>query len=81
LLGYDPDVATAHSDVATGSSAERVPTVVVDRIRALGKEQSGLGILCHTLPAEVSIDGLLGLDFLRDHRLVIDFRKGEITLS
>jgi hypothetical protein len=37
-------------------------------------------MVCHTLPPSASIDGLLGLDFLRDRRLTIDFRTGQITL-
>ena len=37
-------------------------------------------LICHTLPASVSVDGLLGLDFLRGQRLTIDFRAGRIAL-
>jgi len=80
-LGYDPTTATEHSEVATGSCLETVPFIVLQRIRALEQERNYLPVLCHTLPVEVGIDGLLGLDFLRDRRLVIDFRLGEIMLT
>lgn len=34
-----------------------------------------------TLPPSASVDGLLGLDFLRDPCLTIDFRRGKIELA
>jgi hypothetical protein len=33
------------------------------------------------LDRRARLDGLLGLDFLRDSRLTIDFRRGEIELE
>jgi hypothetical protein len=33
------------------------------------------------LPRGLRIDGLLGLDFLQDTKLAIDFRRGEIELE
>jgi hypothetical protein len=50
------------------------------RIKALGESRSGFGVLCHTLPPSASVDGLLGLDFLRKKELKIDFRKGTIDV-
>jgi hypothetical protein len=38
-------------------------------------------VVVHTVPSATRIDGLLGLDFLRDRRLISDFRAGEITLE
>ena len=37
-------------------------------------------LVCHTLPASAAVDGLLGLDFMRGKRLIIDFRTGIIDL-
>ena len=36
--------------------------------------------MAHTLPAGALVSGLLGLDFLRDQVLTIDFRAGQVTL-
>jgi hypothetical protein len=33
------------------------------------------------MPVSLPVDGLLGLDFIRGQRLVIDYRAGEITLT
>ena len=41
----------------------------------------GLPVLGYTLPASASVSGLLGLDFLRNRVLTLDFRAGQITLT
>ena len=80
-LGYDPAVAPARFQVSTASGVEFVPRLTVTKIAALGQEQNGFPVLCHTLPASVRVDGLLGLDFFRGQSLSIDFRAGQIVLS
>ncbi len=32
-------------------------------------------VLAHALPVDAPIDGLLGLDFLRDLRLILDWKR------
>jgi hypothetical protein len=80
-LGYDPSLSTYRVQVTMGSSVEFLPQINVTRLEALGQDQTNLPILCHTLPPSAGVDGLLGLDFLRDQTLTLDFRKGEIMLG
>ena len=80
-LGYDPPVAPKRFQVSTASGVEFVPRLTVTKIAALGQEQNDFSVLCHTLPASVRVDGLLGLDFFRGQSLSIDFRVGQIVLS
>jgi predicted aspartyl protease len=79
-IRYDPALAPHRVRMTTGSGIEFVPRLMVQRIEALGRELTSFPLLCHTLPPSASIDGLLGLDFLRDRRLTIDFRTGQVTL-
>jgi predicted aspartyl protease len=79
-LGYDPALAPQRVRITTGSGVEYVPYLVIDRIEALGQHRTRFPVLSHTLPPSASVDGLLGLDFLRGRRLTIDFRAGRITL-
>lgn len=79
-LGYDPDAATDHIEITTGSGTEIAARVSVKQVIAFGKIRQDFPILAHTLPPSAGIDGLLGLDFLRGEKLVIDFRQGEIDL-
>lgn len=80
-LGYDPALSIERRQVTTASTVEFMPRIAVTRLRAIGAEIANFKVLAHTLPTSASVDGVLGLDFLRDRRLIIDFRKGEIDLG
>ena len=80
-IGYDPSLVPDRVQVTTGSGVEFAPRIWVSRIKALGQERGNFPVLAHTLPPSASIDGVLGLDFLRAQVLNIDFRQGTITLS
>ena len=64
-----------------GGGRVSLALVTVDKMEALGQTQKGVTVQAHTLPSGLPIDGLLGLDFLRAYRLVVDFRTGQITLT
>ena len=40
-----------------------------------------MSVVCHNLPPSITVDGVLGLDFFRGRRLVIDLYEGIITLE
>ncbi len=80
-IGYDPALEPERLQVTTGSGVEFVPRLRLRRISALGQFRENFPVLCHTLPPTASVDGLLGLDFLRGHVLNLDFRTGTIRLE
>jgi hypothetical protein len=80
-VGYDPALASDRVQVTTGSGVEYVPRVQVSRFKSLGQERALFPILGHTLPPSATVDGLLGLDFLRGQRLEIDFVRGFVSLA
>jgi hypothetical protein len=80
-IGYDPAMAPEQVQITTGSGVEVIPRLRVDHLEALGQTKQQLPILCHTLPPSATVDGLLGLDFLRGQCLTLDFRAGLITLA
>lgn len=79
-LGYAPATSPDRVQMTTGSGIEFVPRLPVDRIQALGQNRSQFVVIAHTLPPTTSVDGLVGLDFLRGQELTIDFRAARITL-
>ena len=79
-IGYDPALAPDRVQVTTGSGVEFAPRITLSRIATLGQERVGFPVLCHSLPPTASVDGLLGIDFLRGQILTIDLRSGRITL-
>ena len=78
-LNLDEDGSPA--EITTGSGIEAVLEVRLDSIHALGKVETDFSILCHNLPPSATVDGVLGLDFLRGQRLVVDFRAGQLALE
>ena len=80
-LGYDPGAASEQVPITTGSGIEVAPRVVLNRIEALFQQRRSFPALSYTLPSSASVDGVLGLDFLRGWRLIVDFRAGAITLE
>ena len=73
--GY-PDAALERRDVTMGAGVESAARIEIERLTVLGEERRAFHVLCHSLPKEARIDGLLGLDWLRGHRLTLDFRTG-----
>lgn len=81
-VGIDPTQINIGSvPVITGNGIISVPLVSLDRIDALGQQRSGFTVQAHTLAPSLPIDGVLGLDFIRAYRLVVDFRTGRISLT
>ena len=80
-LGCDPSAASEQVEVTTGSGVVTVPQIEISRIEALGQEQQNFPVLCHSFPPSATVNGVLGLDFLRNRRLVLDFRAGILTLN
>ena len=80
-IGYDPALATKHVQVTTGSGTVYAPVITATSLGALGHDRPNFQVLCHTLPPSATVDGLLGLDFFRDHVLTLDFQQGQIELA
>ncbi len=80
LIGYDPSILAARVRMTTGSNVEYAPLVVVKTVTALGLAMNDVDVICHTLPPSATVDGLLGLNFLRGRKLTVDFVQGAIEL-
>lgn len=81
LIGYDPNALPKTVRFTTGSRVESAPRLLLGRIEALDRVMAGFPVVAHTLPATASVDGVLGLDFLRGSVLTINFINGEISLD
>ena len=80
-VGYDPGTSKESVKVVTSSGVEIPHKVTVKRIRALGKSVEDVEVLCHDLPPEAKVDGLLGLNFLRNFNIAIRFKDGVIDIE
>lgn len=81
-LGYDPaNPSLGRQRIVMGSGVEYAPRTTVRSATAIGQKVANLEVLCHDLPPESGVDGLLGLNFLKHFKLTIRFRKGIIDLT
>lgn len=80
-LGFDPTQPLRRVHMTTGHATGIVPVFPLTRFSALGQHRFGFHVIGHTLPPTSDVDGLIGLDFLRDGGLTIDFRAGQIALA
>lgn len=71
-IGCDPATATQTVRIFTGSRPENPPYVKILQLSCLGQVVENMYVLAHSLPPEVYVDGLLGMDFLR--RFPIELR-------
>jgi predicted aspartyl protease len=81
LVGYDPPAVGHRMQITTGSGTAQAYRLPVAALGALGQNRTNFPVVAHDLPPTSSVDGVLGLDFLRGQILTIDFQKGEITLT
>ncbi|MCH8012616.1 MAG: retroviral-like aspartic protease family protein [Candidatus Marinimicrobia bacterium] len=81
-LGYDPGhPSLSRIRMITGSGVEYAPCVNVSSMIVGGEIINGVSVLCHDLPAEAGIDGLLGLNFLKNFDFSIEYSSGRVMFT
>lgn len=79
-IGYDLATVKERVTIITASGVESASKLRVKRLMALGKEVKDAEVVCHDLPAEARVDGLLGLSFLSKFDVYLRFREGVIEV-
>jgi hypothetical protein len=79
-VGYDVQGSIDVVRIAMGYGVGSAPRLMLTRLTALSQHRFGSPVVAHSLPADVGVDGLLGLDFLRGRVLTLDFPNGLATL-
>lgn len=79
--GYSISTPRAHIRIASLTSVTNVPLYIIDGLSVFGHRAGRLAVLGHTLPVAAHVDGLLGVNFLRGHRLLLDFRDGVVRFD
>lgn len=67
--------------IITASSIEITPQTTIPKMSVLGKTARNVVCLVHDLPPQTTVDGLLGLSFLKHFKLTVDFKKGILNLE
>jgi len=80
-LGLSPEKATETITFFSASGEVKSPLVKIEKVELEGIVVRNLKAVIHTLPEGSKVDGLIGLNFLRNFEVNLDFKKGVITLS
>ena len=79
-IGYTPASAATHKRIVTASKYENLPVVKVEQFNCLGVFTADFDVLAHTLPHGIPVDGLLGMDLLRQFPIEIRPYRNEVVL-
>ncbi len=79
-LRIDPSKSKKHIEITTANGVVFVPVVRIPSFQCFGTEIKNIETACHNLPSESSVEGLLGLNFLKPAKVVLDFAKELIVI-
>ncbi len=80
VLGYEPASCKQKIELVTASGVEKVPCITLQSISISEKNVNDVKAIVHDLPAKSYVDGLLGLSFLKQCILSIDFKNGLLEI-
>jgi len=80
-LGLEAEVSKERIDMITASGIEKVPLEKLDNVSVGTCEAKNVKAIIHDLPPKSYVDGLLGLSFLRNFHLHINFTEGIFELA
>ncbi len=80
-VGCDPAHSKETIRMVTGSGIEFAPIVILESLLCMGKRIENIKVICHNLPEESLVDGLLGLNFLSSFDVFIKFREGILEIG
>ena len=80
-IGYDPATSPARVDFVAAGSIEYKPMVTVEAVQAYGIRIPNVNIVCHDLPPQSPVRGLLGLNFLKHVSLHLDFPQRRLKIG
>lgn len=77
-LGYDTDNPLRRQEIVTGQGRIYAPVVRAVWFNCVGQLVESFEVVAHSIPPNLKVDGLLGMDFLTLCRAVIDVAESEI---
>ena len=79
-LGYNLVNPKGQIELLTASGTISTKIITVRELTAIGETIENIDVLCHNLPGNSAIKGLLGLNFLKHFNVDISFSTGTIEL-
>lgn len=81
MLGYSPELSKERVELVTASGIEKAPLITLSSVYMLDKKATNVKAIVHDLPQKSYVDGLLGLSFLRNFEVRLNFRNGTLEIN
>ena len=81
VIGYDPAVTQERQEIITANGVIEVPKLKVESIIVGDKKAEEVEVICHDIPELAGIRGLLGLSFLKNFRIIMDYKENCLEIS
>jgi predicted aspartyl protease len=80
-LGYSPRMGRRISRVIGVGGVQHGYELAVTQLETMGLVLAPYLLMCHDMPRELGVDGLIGMDLLEGHILTLDGKAGLVTLA
>ncbi len=80
-LGLQPEISKEKTEMITASGVEKVPIITLEKVNVAGKEVTNIKAIAHDLPPKSYVDGLLGLSFLKNFNINLNFKEGVLEIN
>jgi clan AA aspartic protease (TIGR02281 family) len=77
-LGLDPTASSMRKPVTTANGVVWMPEVEIEEFDTLGQSVESLRVLAHTIPLGSHVNGVLGMDFLRQFEFKLNLKQSVI---
>ena len=77
-LKLDPAASSIRRPIMMANGLLVLPEVEVNQLHSLGQFVERFPLLAHTIPLGSQVDGLLGMNFLRQFEMDLNFNQGMI---
>lgn len=79
-IGINPSSSKRHIEITTANGVIFAPIIKIPSFECFGIELKNMETVCHNLPPESPVEGLLGLNFLKTAKVVLDFSRNLIEV-
>lgn len=80
-IGYDPAISERRIEIITANGVTEVPLIKIDSISIGELEARNVDTICHNIPEISTVDGLIGLSFLKHFDLHMNFKEGKMRIE
>jgi clan AA aspartic protease (TIGR02281 family) len=79
-LSIDPSSSATRKQVTTANGLVWMPQVEIEELHSLGQSVASLRVLAHTIPLGSQVNGVLGMNFLRQFEFRLDLKQAVIEI-